>query len=68
MSFLLSFVQVLYCQMALHLFVDVTAAAESIEEFITCHKEVMKLGMLKADEEEEEEEGEEDQPTLLILE
>lgn len=52
--------QVLYCQMALHLFVDVTVATESIDEFITCHKEVKKLGMFSDDAEEEEEEEEDD--------
>lgn len=47
--------------MALHLFVDVVVATESIEEFITCHKEVMKLGMLKGDEDEDEEEEDEEE-------
>ncbi|XP_045113019.1 uncharacterized protein LOC123505591 isoform X2 [Portunus trituberculatus] len=46
--------QVLYCQMALHLFVDVTVAKESITEFITCHRDIRKLGMLKGDDDEDD--------------
>lgn len=46
--------------MALHLFVDVTVATETIDEFITCHKEMKKLGML-SDDEEDESEGEEEE-------
>lgn len=59
--------QVLFCQMALHLFVDVTVATESITEFITCHREVKKLGMLKGDDDEDEEceDMEEERPTWV---
>ena len=65
-------VQVLYCQIALHLFVDVTVAKECISEFITCYKEVKKLGMLKGgddvDEDGDEDENvaeEEERPTWV---
>lgn len=47
--------------MALHLFVDVTVATETIDEFITCHREVKKLGMLNDNEEEDEDEEEEEE-------
>lgn len=39
--------QVLYCQMALHLFIDSSGAKDIIDELSLCHKEVMKMGKKK---------------------